>query len=220
MNKIIAVFLAITLLFSGCKPLENNVIFVETKAPVLRNDITFSYSADQIRYSDNNLKKSWANRNDVQVLYVKIINNSDKTIHGSQLSFLNNSQKLEIIDNELASKKLKSKKFPTFVYVVPIIIVGLVIYAGLMSLCENDSEDDCFDNDLPGSIQKTEEAKDPLYGANLIQKELYSFNIAKQVLRPGEQISGCIAFKAKTSIDTLDIQIRDVDFEVVDTLGR
>lgn len=207
----LAVIIGTLVFFSACKPLENTVTLASTTTPVVREDITFSYSADQIRYSDNNIKKGWANRNDVQVLNVRVINNSNKTIHGSQLGFYSSGNYLEIVDNKLASEKLKSKKFPAAVYIVPIFIVGIVIYAGLMTLVNDDGVDG---EDIP-LPEKTDEAKDPLYKANLIQRELYHFNIAKQVLHPGEQISGFIALKSKETINELDIQVREVDYQVV-----
>lgn len=200
------------MLVSGCKPFENTVTIAGTKAPVVRSDISFSYSADQIRYYDNKIKKGWAKRNDVQVLNIRIINNSNKTIHGSQLGFYSSDNYLEIIDNKLASEKLKSKKFPTAVYIIPVFIVGYVIYAGLISLLDSDEELNAEEIPFP---EKSEEAKDPLYKANLIQKELYHFNIAKQVLHPGEQISGFIALKSASVINELDIQVREVDYQVV-----
>lgn len=141
-----------------------------------------------------------------------IINNSNKSIHGSQLGFYHESNYLEIVDNKLASEKLKSKKFPTAVYIVPIFIVGYVIYAGLISLL--DSEDEFTVEEIP-LPEKSEDAINPLYNANIIQKELYHFNIAKQVLHPGKHISGFIAFKSKTEINDLNIQVREVDYKVL-----
>lgn len=212
MKNILAFFIAIIMLASSCKPLENSVILANTKDPIVRTDITYSYSDDQIRHADNKLKKGWANRNDVQVLHVRIINNTEKTIHGSQLGFYTAGEQLEIVNNELASKKLKSKKFPTAVYIVPVFIVGYLMYAALLSLLDDNDEINGEDLPLP---EKSEEAKDPLYKANLIQKELYHFNIAKQLIHPGEQISGFIALKSRAKIDVLDIEVRDVDYEVV-----
>lgn len=212
MKNIIAIIVAFAFLSSSCKPLENTVKLANTKAPIVRTDITYAYSDDQIRTDDNNLKKGWAKRNDIQVLNVKINNNTNKTIHGSQLGFYSNDKRLEIIDNRLASEKLKSKKFPTAVYIVPIFIVGYVIYAGLLSLIDDDDTLNSEDIAFP---EKTDEAKDPLYKSNELQKKLYHFNIAKQVIHPGEQISGYIALRSKKAIEVLDIQVREVDYEVV-----
>jgi len=82
MKKNCSIFLMFSVLFWGCKPLENSIALASTNPPVLREDITFNYSADQIRYGENNIKKGWAKRNNVQVLQVKIINNSDQNKQG------------------------------------------------------------------------------------------------------------------------------------------
>lgn len=217
MKKIFSIFLMFSILFWGCKPLENSVTLASTKPPVLREDITFSYSADQILYGENNIKKGWAKRNNVRVLHIKIINNSDQNLHGSQFVFYANGDKLEMVNNQLASEKLKSKKFPAAVYIIPVAIVAIVIYAGIVNLLgsSDDFDGDGFDDDRDNNIRKTDKDGDSLHGLNLIQKELYLFNIAEKIIRPGEQVSGLIAFRAKKSIHELDIRIEKVDFEVI-----
>jgi len=67
MTKAVAVFLSFSVLLLGCKPLKNTITLANTKPPVVRNDITFMYSSDQIRYGENNIRRGWANRNNIQV---------------------------------------------------------------------------------------------------------------------------------------------------------
>ncbi len=218
MKKTFSIFLLFSVLVWGCKPLEDSIKLASTKPPVLREDITFSYSSDQIRYGENNIKKGWAKRNNVHVLQVKIINNSDQNLHGSQFAFFANGDKLEMVNNQLASKKLKSKKFPTAVYIIPVAIVAVVIYAGIVNLLDESSQDfdgDGFDDDKDDHIRKTDKDRDPLDGLNLIQKELYLFNIAEKIIRPGEQVSGLIAFRSEKPINELDIRIEKADFKVI-----
>ena len=218
MTKKVTIFIALYLLLFGCKPLENTISLANTKPPVVRKDITFSYSSDQIRYGENNIKKSWANRNDVQVLNVKIINNSNQSIHGSQFTFYSNGKRLEIINNKLAARKLKSKKFPSAVYIIPGVIVAVVIYAGLKNLIEgpSDIDGDGFDDNIDKESGETGKNRAPLAGMNLIQKQLYVFNIAEKIVPPNGQISGMIAFHSSTKIDNLDIHVRKTDYEVID----
>lgn len=214
MRKNVSIILAILILFASCKPYENSINLAPTHPPVVRKDITFSYSADQLNNPNNHIKKGWANRNNIQVLQISVINNSDKAIHGSQLRFYANNQQLEIADHTLASKKLRTKKFPAAVYIIPVVLVGVVIYAALTSLVEDDADRDGFSDDtLP--LPEKSEAKDPLYGANLLQKGLYNFNIAQQIIRPGEKITGFIAFKSKPQIEELNIEIIELDYEVL-----
>lgn len=216
MAKTVIPFILILILLLGCKPLENTIYLANTRPPVVRNDITYSYSSDQIRYGENNIKKGWANRNNVQVLNVTIINNSDHSIHGSQFLFYSNGEQLEIVNNRLASKKLKSKKFPSAVYIIPGVIVAVLIYAGLRSLIEDDLDGDGFEDDiLDEGIKKNHKKQDPLYGLNLIQKQLYLFNIAEKIIPPNDQISGMIAFRSTKEINNLKIQVRKSDFEVI-----
>lgn len=218
MTKKVTIFITFSLLLAGCKPLENTISLANTKPPVVRNDITFSYSSDQIRFGENNIRKGWANRNNVQVLNVKIINNSNQSIHGSQFVFYSNGKKLEIINNELASKKLKSKKFPSAVYIVPGVIVAVVIYAGLKNLIDDspylDGEE--LDDNIDEGLKKAHKNHAPTDKLNLIQKNLYLFNIAEKILPPNGQISGIIAFRSSKAIDKLDIQVKKSDFEVID----
>ena len=218
MTKKAVIFIPLIVLLLGCKPLENTILPANTKPPVVRKDITFSYSSDQIRYGENNIKKGWANRNDIQVLNVKIINNSNHSIHGSQFVFYSNGKQLEIVNNKLASRKLKSRKFPSAVYIIPGVIVAVVIYAGLKNLIEGPSDldgDGFDDNFYPGDGEKSKN-HDPLAGLNLIQKKLYLFNIAEKIVPPNGQISGMIAFHSPTKIDNLDILVRKADYEVID----
>ncbi len=217
MKKTISIFLLCSVFLWACKPFQNTITLARTEPPILRKDISYSYSSDQINYGENHIKKGWARRNDVQVLQVKIINNTDHNLHGSQFKFFSNGEKLEIVNHQLASKKLKSKKFPSAVYIVPVAIVAIIIYAGIVNLLDGASEDldgDGFDDDTDIGIKKSDKAKDPLYGLNLIQKELYIFNIAEKIIEPGEQISGLIAFRSKEPINELNIQVEKAGFEV------
>jgi len=217
MTKKVTVYIVLLLVLMGCKPLENTISFAKTKPPVVRNDITYSYSSDQIRYGENNIKKGWANRNNVQVLNVKIINNSNQNIHGSQFAFYSNGERLEIVNNRLASKKLKSKKFPSAVYIIPGVIVAVVIYAGIKNLIDDSPylDGDGLDDNIDEGIKKAHKNHAPTDGLNLIQKELYRFNIAEKIVPPNGQISGMIAFRSSKEIDNLDIQIKKSDFEVI-----
>ena len=128
--------------------------------------------------------------------------------------FYSNNTELKIINNEIASQKLKTKKFPAIVYIVPVIIVGIVVYAGVVSLIGKDNSE-VVNDIIQENINEPEEEKDPLDGLNPIQKELYTFNIAKQIISPGEQVSGFIAFRSKSIINELNIVVRDVDYQIV-----
>lgn len=208
--RITAFLLSCLLFLHACKPFENTVSLAPVNPPVVRTDLTYSYSAEQIRYSNNHIKKGWANRNHVQVLQIELINNSEKPIHGSQLRFFNQGKQLELVDPVLASKKLKTKKFPTAVYVIPLFIVGLTLYyATIGQLYEDLPEEDW---DTGPTVKKN---KDPLAKANRLQRELYNFNIASQIIRPGEKISGFIALRSEQPIHQLDIQIEKNDLEVI-----
>ena len=95
---------------------------------MVTKDLTYSYSADQIRYGKNNFKRSWANKNDVQLLYISLLNNAEEPIHGSQLGFYSDGNKLEMISNKLTADKLGTRRLPRTAYVIPVTIVFYVAW--------------------------------------------------------------------------------------------
>jgi len=213
MKRVISTLIVISILFVQCSTQKNTITLSKTKQPVVREDITFSYSDDQISNGVNHLKTGWAKRNDVQVLNINIINNSDEPIHGTQFCFIAEGDTLEIVNNKIASKKLKTKKFPTYVFLIPPVLVIAVVYIGILSIVDipNDLDNDGF-QDEPILTVKKEEPKDELQGLNAIQKGLYTFNISEKTVMPNQQISGLIAFKSEKPINSLDIKIRKLDY--------
>jgi hypothetical protein len=213
MKKALSIFVASSILFAQCSTQKNTISLSKTKQAVVREDITFSYSDDQIANKESNLKTGWANRNDIQVLSINIINNSDEAIHGTQFCFINEGDTLEIVNNKIAAKKLKTKKFPTYIYLIPPALVVGVVYVAIMTLTYSkiDHDNDGFE-DYPQLNAKKKKPKDELQGLNAIQKGLYTFNIAEKTLLPNQQLSGLIAFKSTKPIHTLDIKVRKLDY--------
>ncbi len=215
MKKITAILLAFTLFTLSCKSPKTVIEVAPTKPPVVSLDITYSYSADQIRYGKNNFKRGWANKNDVQLLYISVMNNSEEPVHGSQLGFYSEGNKLEIVNNKLAAEKLKTRRFPKAAYIIPVFIVFYVAYEGLLSALDvdDDLDGDGF-SDYP-EFQQKEKQKDPTEKMNFLQKKLYVFNIAAEIIYPQEKIEGFVAFKSKSPINELTIKLENTDYKVV-----
>lgn len=213
MKRVISILIAISILFVQCSTQKNTISLSKNKQAIVREDITFSYSDDQIANKESNIKTGWAKRNDIQVLSINIINNSDEPIHGTQFCFIAEGDTLEIVNNKIAAKKLKTKKFPTYVYLIPPLLVVGVVYVGILSLTysKSDMDNDGFE-DYPQFDKKKKKPKDELQGLNAIQKALYTFNISEKTLLPNQQLSGVIAFKSAKPINTLDIKIRKLDY--------
>ena len=184
-KKLFSLLVAFVFLFISCTPYKNVATLTPVQDPVTTEDLIYSHSSDLIRVTDNHLKTAWANRKNVQVLNVDIINISEKPIHGSQFSFYSNGNRLEIVNNKLAAEKLKTKRFPAIVYIIPVVLVGVIIYAAITPV--NDMDGDGFSDVNNDSSKKKK--KDPMKGANLIQKKLYNFNIASTIIQPGERIN-------------------------------
>jgi hypothetical protein len=213
MKRAISIFILSSILFAQCSTQKNTISLSKTKQAAVREDITFSYSDDQIANKESNLKTGWAKRNEIQVLSVNIINNSDEAIHGTQFCFVAEGDTLEIFNNKIAAKKLKTKKFPTYLLLIPPALVIVVVYVGILSIMDgpSDYDNDGFEDNTIFTV-KNEEPKDELQGFNAIQKGLYTFNIAEKTLLPNQQLSGVIAFKSTKPINTLDIKIRKLDY--------
>lgn len=215
MKKIVSILLALTLFTWSCKGPKTVMEVAPTKPQVVTNALTYSYSADQIRYGKNNFQRGWANKNHVQLLYISILNNTEEPIHGSQLRFYADGNKLEIVNNKLAAEKLKTRRFPKAAYVIPVVIIFYIAYEGLLSLvgANDDLDGDGF-SDYPDFPQK-KEAKDPTENMNFVQRKLYLFNIAGETLYPHKKVEGFIAFKAKKPITELRIKSENTDYKVV-----
>lgn len=215
MKKIASILLALTLFAWSCRSPKTVIEVAPTKPPVVTNALTYSYSADQIRYGKNNFKRGWANKNDVQLLYVTIMNNTDEPIHGSQLGFYWNGNKLKIVNNKLAAEKLRTRRFPKAAYIIPVVIVFYVAYEGLLALAgvNDDLDGDGF-SDYP-DFPKKKGANDPSEKMNFVQRKLYVFNIAGEIVYPHEKIEGFIAFESKKPIYELNVKLEHTDYKVV-----
>jgi len=215
MKKIASILLALTLFTWSCRSPKRVIEVAPTKPPVVTNALTYSYSADQIRYGKNNFKRGWANKNDVQLLYVTIMNNTDEPIHGSQLGFYWNGNKLKIVNNKLAAEKLRTRRFPKAAYIIPVVIVFYVAYEGLLALAgvNDDLDGDGF-SDYP-DFPKKKGVNDPSEKMNFVQRKLYVFNIAGEIVYPHEKIEGFIAFESKKPIYELNVKLEHTDYKVV-----
>ncbi|MCK3684032.1 hypothetical protein [Maribellus sp. YY47] len=215
MKKIASLLLVSILFCWSCKSPKSVIEVAPTKPPVVTSEITYSYSADQIRYGKNNFKRAWANKNNVQLLHLSILNNADDAIHGSQLGFYSDGNKLEMVNNRLAAEKLGTRRFPKAAYVIPVAIVFYVAWEVILEMVgvNDDLDGDGF-SDYPDFPQNKEE-KAPTEKMNFVQRELYLFNIASEIIYPHKKVEGFVAFRSKKPITELTIKLEDTDYKVV-----
>ncbi len=62
MKRVISILIAISILFVQCSTQKNTISLSKNKQAIVREDITFSYSDDQIANKESNIKTGWAKR--------------------------------------------------------------------------------------------------------------------------------------------------------------
>lgn len=175
----------------------------------------FSYVDHVLELSGNKRAERWAKRKKIHVLAVRIINNTKRPIHGTQLHLFNDSSQLEILQNEWLARKVRQRKSPLMLLALP----AIIIESDLWNRAEGDEPD--YSNNtadyrhplISGEIADQEEQRRKSANFNL-EKELKNFQVSSRIYRSGEPVFGIVGVKAK-AIGKLELRMTESTLQIV-----
>lgn len=211
MNKIFFLSIIIVLLFSsGCAVQHKSLTSIRNWSyPQHQMDstITFSFVGDVLEKSGNNRQAKWAESKNIKIIGIKLINNTTKPIHGTQLSFFLENQKVELIHNKWLAKKVRQRVSPALILAVPFFMIEELLFH------RHDDEDEYYYHDdsepvyFTKEVVEQEEADRKSSNFNL-REELISFQLASKVLLPGRPAYGIVGFKTTKPLDELKVLVK------------
>ena len=210
MSVRIASFLLIALILNSCASSHKSLINATNwPYPMHQFDeqFSFSYADDLLEKTNNKAGARWAKRKNIHVISIRLVNNGNKSIHGSQLVFYNGDEQLELIHNEWLAKKVRQRFSPLMILWLPVFIVE----AALWNRADVDHDSDNFDPIISGGIASNVENNRKFANFDLRQ-ELLDFQLGTQVIYPGRTIHGVIGVKSKHKLNELKIDLKGVDF--------
>ena len=172
--------------------------------------ISFSFVDDVLDKSGNKRQAKWADRKGIEIISIKLINNTKKPIHGTQIAYLLNNKKPEIIHNKWLAKKVRQRISPLMILALPFFIVEALLFH------QDDNDNDYYQLNniepyyITNEVVAQQEVKRGAANFNL-QKEIMSFKLASQVLVPGRPVYGIIGIKTGQKLDNLEVVVKQTD---------
>ena len=172
---------------------------------------SFSYVDNLLEKTSNKSSARWANRKNIHVIGIRLTNNGNKAIHGSQIAFQNNGEEVEIMHNRWMAKKIRQRFSPLLILWVPVGMIEAMLFPpkeDAMGFTVDET------NYICQQFMRSEEKKRMNANFNLYQ-ELMDFQLANRVIHPGETVLGVIGVKSKKQLDHLKVIARSSDFTVL-----
>lgn len=202
----------LTVLIVGCAAPHKSLSPIQTwDYPTHQIDphISFSFADGTLEKTGNKHSARWAKRKNIHVMAIRLVNNSEKPVHGTQLAFYTDEEQAEIMHHEWMARKVRQRVSPLMILALPALLIEDAF------LHRNNTDNQHYD----------EEQNEPYLTANLVdqenkrrtranfnlQKELRSFQLANRVLLPGKPVFGIIGIKSKHSPERLKAVVRNQD---------
>ncbi len=177
------------------------------------SQMSFSYIDHVLEKTNNKSGARWATRKNIHVIGVRLVNTTNKPIHGAQLSFMVNGDEAEIIHNRWLAKKVRQRTSPLMFLFLPAFLIEAAIFNN------NDTEDPYLSQYEPEyyiteELAKKADLKREKANFNLY-RELMDFQLATKVLWPGKPVYGVIGIRSKHDLTNVKAVVSDIDYLLV-----
>ncbi|MGQ7871179.1 hypothetical protein [Sunxiuqinia sp. sy24] len=174
------------------------------------SQLSFSYVDNILEKTNNKRGARWANRKNIHVVSIRLINNSKQPIHGTQLAFFNGDEQVELLHNEWLAKKVRQRFSPLMILFFPIALMEQAIF---------ESDDDVYDNGVEHESITMSIAEDVdefrVKENSTLRDEFMNFQLANLVLMPGKPVYEIIGVRGKSDLKTLRFVCRNSNFEIL-----
>ena len=219
MNRMISLLLLL-LSITSCAIQQQSISKIQDWSyPQVQFDkqLNFSFIDHVLEKTNNNRGERWAQRNNIHVLSVKLINTSNKPIHGTQISFMLNGEKAEILQNKWLAKKVRKRNSPLMVLFLPAFLIEDAIFHQNDEYLNNSYNADYIHDPYFVTEEVAKKADKKRKKANLnLTQEFMSFQLASKVLWPGKPIYGLIGIRSKNESINMNAVVSESDFFIVE----
>ena len=175
------------------------------------DQLSFSYVDNILEKTNNKQGARWAKRKNIHVVSIRLINNSKRPIHGTQLAFFNGDEQVEVMHNAWLAKKVRQRFSPLMILFLPIVLIEQAIHE---SIDDDDYDDGVEHESITMSV--AEQVDDFRVKENsTLRDELMNFQLANQILMPGKPVYGIIGVRSKSELKTLRVECRNSNFEIL-----
>lgn len=210
-----SIFIIITIVYSSCSTPHISMQSLEQCAfPIvsINDTLNLGYFDKVLEKTENKRAAKWAKRNHFHLYGIQLMNNTEKSIHGSELEFYSQNKKLELISNKWAAKKLRQRINSTPFIGFFTSIIETIIYSkideqrnnGIDPLNHSAAIDHTISNEIINiseDIRKT--------ANNNLMDEMIKYDIIRQKLYSNKINYGIIVLKADKAPQKIRVRIVD-----------
>lgn len=176
------------------------------------DQLSFSYVDNILEKTNNKQGARWAKRKNIHVVSIRLINNSKRPIHGTQLAFFNGDEQVELMHNAWLARKVRQRISPLMFLFFPVALIEVMIF--------DDEDDDEYDDPYEEydsiTMSVAEQVDDFRIKENsTLRDELMNFQLANQILMPGKPVYGIIGVRSKSELKSLRAVCRNSNFEIL-----
>jgi len=185
-------------------------------------ELDFSYTDQVLKVTGNKRADRWARRKNIEVIAVKMINNGERPIHGTQLQLFNGDKPIEIVQNEWLARKIRQRQSPGFFLTLPFMIIESAFWSKLDEDDDDPYNDTSLEEDPPlisAMVADSEEKKRKTANFNL-NEELKKFRVNSMIYRPGKAVFGVIGVRTQKPLEELHWNVRTTDLEITEHTGK
>ena len=211
----ISIFIIITIIYTSCSTPHLSMQSLEQCAfPIMSvNDtLNLGYFDKILEKTENKRASKWAKHNHFHLYGIQLMNNTDKSIHGSELEFYSENKKLELISNKWAAKSLRQRINPTPFIGFFTSVIEAIIYSKIDPERNNgidpQNHSAAIDHTISNEIVSASEDVRKTANNNLMN-EMIKYDIIRQRLYSNKANYGIIVIKSDRA--PKKIQVRVVD---------
>ncbi len=184
--------------------------------------LDFSYTDQVLERTGNKRAGRWARRKNIEVIAVKVINNGERPIHGTQLQLFDGDKPIEIVQNEWLARKIRQRHSPGLFLTIPFMMIESIFWNELEEDDDDRYNDVYLDEDPPlisAIVADSEEKKRKTANFNL-SKELKKFQVNSMIYRPGQAVFGVIGIRTRKPLQQLHWVVVPTDLEITEHPGE
>ncbi len=182
----------------------------------------FSYANQVLKLTGNKRADRWAGRKNIEVIAVKLINNGERPIHGTQLQLFNGDKPIEIVQNEWLARKVRQRHSPGLFLTIPLMMIESIFWNELEEDDDDRYNDVYPDEDPPliSAIVADSEEKERKTANFNLSKELKKFQVSSMIYRSGQAVFGIIGIRTRKPLQQLHWVVKPTDLKITEQTGK
>ena len=220
MNRI-SFLLVLSLSITSCVTQQQSLTVVKGwPHPQVQFDSNISLSLIDhvLEKTGNSRGERWAERKNLHVVSVKLVNNSNNPIHGTQVSLLINDKKAEVISNKWLAKKIRLRASPLSFLFIPTVLIEETIYDRIFNKeDEYGIDENTYDMEFHTISERVAEeySNERKKSNSNLKTELASMELARKTLWPNQPVYCIVGIKTEDDISKMKALISESNFTII-----